>query len=240
MAEYFTLAALGGFLTLTLLEIVLGIDNLIVIAIVTDRLPEAQRPKARQIGLALALIIRVVMLFGIGYLVKATAPLMEIGDYGLSIRDLVMLAGGGFLIYKSTTEIYKKVEAEEEHGGGGSSETFSGAIAQIVALDVVFSLDSVITAVGLVKHIPIMVAAVLVAMGVMLAAANTVGDYIRRHPSLKILALSFILMIGMMLVLEGFHQHVPKGYVYAAMAFSMIVEVLNMRFRGKKKVAVAH
>ncbi len=221
-------------LTLTLMEIVLGIDNIIFISIIVGRLPAEQQEKGRRIGLALALLIRIGLLAIIAELAKLTAPLFALFDHGFSGRDLILLGGGLFLIAKSTMEIHNKLEGEEEKGPQTKKmPSFASVILQVILLDLVFSLDSVITAIGLVDHLSIMVIAVVVSMIVMLIFARSVSDFIHRHPTMKMLALSFLLMIGLLLVVEAFHIEVPKGYVYFAMAFSILVELLNMRLRKK-------
>jgi predicted tellurium resistance membrane protein TerC len=227
-------------LTLTVMEIVLGIDNVVFISILTGRLPRAEQPLARRLGLSLALVMRLGLLFAISWVMGLTAPLFSVFEKPVSGRDLILLGGGLFLVAKATHEIYDRLEvAHEEHASGGGAR-FGGVIAQIVALDIVFSLDSVITAVGMAKHIEIMVAAMIVAVGVMLAFAGWIGDFVNRHPSMKILALSFLLLIGVMLIAEGTGSHIEKGYVYFAMAFSLGVELLNMRFRAKQRPIALH
>jgi predicted tellurium resistance membrane protein TerC len=215
-------------LTLTIMEIVLGIDNVIFISIISDKLKPEIQAKARFIGLAGALVIRIILLSFIAYLVGMNAGLFTLFEIEFSWRDLILIAGGLFLVYKSTTEIYEKVEGvihiEEEK----VNKNISTAIMQIILLDVVFSFDSILTAVGLSKHIEIMVIAVIISMVVMLIFAAKIGDFINKHPSVKVLALSFLLMIGILLIAEGFDQHVPKGYIYFAMFFSLLVEVINM------------
>jgi predicted tellurium resistance membrane protein TerC len=224
-------------LSLSAMEIVLGIDNIIFIAILSQKLPDAhQQKKARRLGLALALLMRLGLLFTVSTIMKLTRPLFEILGQGLSGRDLVLILGGLFLIGKSATEIYEKVEGdpEEHQGPGGKRASFTNIIIQILLLDMVFSLDSVVTAVGMVPHLWIMVVAMIIAVGVMLVFADPISNFVMRHPSMKILALSFLLLIGVLLVAEGFGQHISKGYVYFAMAFSVFIEVLNMRFRKKR------
>ena len=222
-----------AFLTLTLLEIVLGIDNIVFISILTDRLPANQRDRARVIGLGAAMIMRILLLFAISWIIGLTEPWFEIFDREFSGRDLIMLAGGFFLLYKATTEIHAKLEGEEHNEGGKATATFAAVIAQIMVLDMVFSLDSVITAVGMADDIEVMIAAVVVAVGVMLWASGPLAKFVQEHPTVKILALSFLILIGMSLVAEGFHQHIPKGYIYTAMAFSVIVELINLRVRAQ-------
>jgi predicted tellurium resistance membrane protein TerC len=237
--------------TLTALEIVLGIDNVVFIAILANKLPENQRKKARQVGLFLAMFIRILLLLAIGYVVhNLTRALFEIpkfwttaaGDvHGVSGRDLIILIGGLFLIGKATFEIHDKLEGDEHHGGKlPSAASFGAIIVQILLLDIVFSLDSVITAVGMADHVPIMIAAVVIAVVVMLVFAGAIGAFVERHPTMKMLALSFLLLIGVMLVVEGMQGHIPKGYIYFAMAFSLIVELLNMKIRKKKDPVHLH
>jgi predicted tellurium resistance membrane protein TerC len=227
-------------LTLTAMEIVLGIDNVVFISILTGRLPRAEQPLARRVGLSLALVMRLGLLFAISWVMGLTAPLFTVLGKTVSGRDLILLGGGLFLVAKATHEIYDKLEVvHEEHAGAGGAR-FGAVIAQIIVLDLVFSLDSVITAVGMAQHVQIMVAAMIVAVGVMLAFAGWIGDFVNRHPSMKILALSFLLLIGVMLIAEGTGSHIQKGYVYFAMAFSLAVELLNMRFRARQKPIVLH
>jgi predicted tellurium resistance membrane protein TerC len=228
-------------LTLAAMEIVLGIDNVVFLTILAGRLPKEQQPKARQLGLAFALVTRLALLFAITWVMGLTRPLFSIIGREISGRDLILLFGGLFLIGKATFEIHDKLEVKHEEGhatkaAGGAA--FWSVIVQIGLLDIVFSLDSVITAVGMAKHLSIMVTAVIIAMGVMLAFANPIGSFVERHPTMKMLALSFLILIGVMLVAEGFHQHVPKGYVYFAMAFSLVVELLNMRIRKAAEAPV--
>ena len=218
-------------LTLTLMEIVLGIDNIIFISIVASRLPQEQQAKARFVGLSLALVFRIILLMCIGWIVRLTNPLITLLGHDISGRDLILIAGGIFLLIKSTKEIHHKIEQANEEADGSKVSTFMGVVSQIIMLDIVFSFDSVITAVGLVQEVPLMVVAVVVSLIVMLIFAPTISDFINKHPTLKMLALSFLLMIGTLLVAEGFHVHVPKGYVYFAMAFSVFVEFLNLKLR---------
>jgi predicted tellurium resistance membrane protein TerC len=230
--------------TLTVLEIVLGIDNVIFISILAGKLPEAQRHKARQVGLSLALITRVLLLCSLAWMVKLTNPIFSIPEIALfgmheahpvSGRDLILLLGGLFLLGKATFEIHDKLEGEEHGGDSGKARSFSGVITQILILDIVFSLDSVITAVGMVKQLSVMVAAVTIALGFMLFFAKAISDFIESHPTLKILALSFLILIGFVLVLEGFHKEIPKGYIYFAMAFAFGVEMVNLKIRARQK-----
>jgi predicted tellurium resistance membrane protein TerC len=220
-----------AFLTLTALEVVLGIDNVIFISILAGRLPAGQQSRARTIGLALALVSRIALLFAISWVVRLTEPLFGLFGQEISGRDLILIGGGLFLLAKSTVEIHHKLEGDERPEVGRAGVTFAGVLVQIILLDVIFSLDSVITAVGMVNEIPIMVAAVVVAVGVMLASAGAISRFIERHPTVKMLALSFLLLIGMVLVAEGFDQHIAKGYIYFALGFSVFVEMLNLRLR---------
>lgn len=234
-----------AFATLTVLELVLGIDNVIFISILSGKLPPEQQARARYIGLALALIMRVILLFSLSWVIGLTAPLFSIFGREISGKDLVLLVGGLFLIGKSTHEIHGSLEGEEGHGAEKSYASFTGVIIQIVLLDLVFSLDSVITAVGMISTefgengIWIMISAVVISIAAMMLFAGPIGAFVQRHPTVKMLALSFLLLIGVMLVAEGFHQKIPKGYIYFAMAFSVVVEVLNMRLR-KPKTAPVH
>ena len=219
--------------TLTLLEIVLGVDNIIFISILAGKLPADQQAKARTIGLSLALITRVLLLCSIFWLTKLTADLFVVMGNGFSGKDLVLLLGGLFLLWKSVHEIHGNLEGEPHEQSVKGGSTMKSVIAQIIVIDIVFSLDSVITAVGLTPNIAIMVAAVTIAMGVMLVAAGAISNFVNNHPTIKMLALSFLILIGVMLVAEGFGQHVGKGYIYFAMAFSVGVELLNMKLRKK-------
>lgn len=241
MAQLLTPDNLVALLTLTVMEIVLGIDNVIFIAILVGKLPEAQREVARRVGLGLALVIRIGLLLAISWVMGLTAPLFSLLGHAFSGRDLILVGGGLFLVGKSTWEIYDKLEAghEASHGGSGRG-AFLGVLIQILLLDIVFSLDSVITAVGMADEVTIMVLAMTIAMLVMLASAGAVGGFVERHPSVKILALSFLLLIGVMLVGEGTGAHISKGYIYAAMAFSVFVELLNLRFRKKQAPVQLH
>ena len=234
MEELLSLSGLVSFLSLTLMEIVLGIDNIVFISILVARLPAEQQPKGRLIGISLALIVRIMLLFAISWLVKATDPVFTILEMPFSIRDLILIAGGLFLLYKSTTEIHHKLEGEEESNREVKVVSFSSVITQIILLDIVFSFDSILTAIGLVDNIWIMVVAVVISMGVMLVAAKSISNFIEKHPTVKMLALSFLLLIGVMLVLEGFEVHIPKFAIYFAIFFSLFVEVLNIRAKKKK------
>jgi len=227
-------------LTLTVLEIVLGIDNVIFISILAGKLPESQRDRARIVGLSLAMIMRIALLFSISWVIGLTEPFFSIFNRDISGRDLILFGGGLFLLYKATTEIHEKLEGEEEHAGGRAVASFTAIIIQILLLDIVFSLDSVITAVGMADDLGVMVAAVVIAVLVMLVASGPISAFVQRHPTVKILALSFLLLIGMSLIAEGFHQHIPKGYIYAAMAFSVFVEMLNLRLRRSSQPVHLH
>jgi predicted tellurium resistance membrane protein TerC len=222
-----------GLLTLTVLEIVLGIDNIVFISILSGKLPKEQQAKARQTGLALALITRILLLLSLSWVIGLTRPLAKVAGFALSGRDLVLILGGLFLIAKSTHEIHNKLEGEEGHGSARPVSSFSSVITQILLLDVVFSLDSVITAIGMVEQIGVMIAAVVIAVIVMLVFAGSISHFVERHPTVKMLALSFLVLIGVNLLAEGFHQHIPRGYIYFAMAFSLMVEMLNLRLRHK-------
>lgn len=227
-------------LTLVALEIVLGIDNIIFISILSSKLPEEKQKKARLIGLALAMIMRVLLLFSISLIMKLTEPLFTVLGNEISGRDIILLVGGLFLIAKSTFEIHEKLEGEESHGGKGKKQvSFGSIIVQIMLLDIVFSLDSVITAIGMVDELWVMITAVIVAVIFMMFTAGAVSDFVHKHPTIKILALSFLLLIGVMLVAEGFDQHISKGYIYFAMAFSVFVEMINIRIRTKQGKPVA-
>jgi predicted tellurium resistance membrane protein TerC len=222
-----------AFATLTVLELVLGIDNIVFVSILSGRLPAKEQPRARFIGLALALVMRVILLFSLTWVMGLVQPLFTVFGQHFSGRDLILLIGGLFLIFKSTHEIHSSLEGEE----GGSSRKvyagFAGVIIQIMLLDVVFSLDSVITAIGMVDNVWIMIAAVVVSIVAMMIFAGTIGAFVQRHPTIKMLALSFLLLIGMTLIAEGLEFHIPKGYVYFAMAFSVFVEMLNIKLRKK-------
>lgn len=221
--------------TLTALEIVLGIDNIIFISIMASRLPEAQQPRARQIGLALALISRLALLASIAWIVTLTQPLFTVADMDISIRDLILLTGGLFLIYKGTQEIHHTMEGVEEDVVPRAAATFGSVVAQIMVLDIVFSLDSVITAVGMANELPVMVTAVVIAVGVMLFAAGPTSRFVQAHPTVKMLALSFLLLVGVALVADGLHFHIPKGYLYFAIAFSVGVEALNLAAARRRR-----
>ncbi|HSH76735.1 MAG TPA: TerC family protein [Longimicrobiales bacterium] len=222
-------------LTLTTLEIVLGIDNIVFIAILAERVQRASRDKARRLGLALAVGTRILLLTSIVWIMRLTQPLFTVLGRDISGRDLILIAGGVFLLSKATREIHHKLEGEDGHASGEGHLSFRSVIVQILLLDVVFSLDSVITAVGVAEHLTVMILAVLIAGAFMILAAGTVSDFVGRHPTVKMLALSFLLLIGMSLVAEGMGQHIPKGYIYFAMGFSIFVEMLNLRVKAKRE-----
>ena len=219
--------------TLTLLEIVLGIDNIVFISILTAKLPKHQQARGRTIGLGLALLSRVALLFTISWMIRLTAPLFSAFGQEFSGRDIILIIGGLFLLAKSTHEIHNRLEGEEEQGAARGSASLASTLIQIMLLDVVFSLDSVITAVGMAKDLGVMVAAVVIAVGFMMLSAGAISSFVHRHPTVKMLALSFLLLIGVSLIGEGFGQHIAKGYIYFAMAFSMLVEMLNLKARRK-------
>lgn len=223
--------------TLTFLEIVLGIDNVIFVALMAERLPEAQRARARTVGLGLALVFRVVMLFGLVWIAQLEQVLFAIGEYDLSWRDIILMAGGLFLLVKATLEIHHTVEGAQEDHEVRAVASFGAVVTQIVLIDIVFSLDSVITAVGMTDHLPVMITAVAIAMGIMLWAASSVAGFIERHPTTKMLALSFLLLIGIALIADGLHFHIPRGYLYFAIAFSLMVEVLNILAKKARRAA---
>lgn len=226
-------------LTLTVLEIVLGIDNIVFISLLVDKLPAEQRPRARFLGLGFAMITRILLLISITWVMQLKDPLFAVFGHDISGKDLILIFGGLFLLTKSTREIHSKTEGHEEeaHGPGVAKAALTSILIQIALLDIVFSLDSVITAVGMVDHVTVMIAAVLVAVGFMMIFAGMVSDFISRHPTVKMLALSFLLLIGTTLIAEGFHMHFEKGYVYFAMAFSVFVEMLNLRVKKSKERA---
>jgi predicted tellurium resistance membrane protein TerC len=228
--------------TLTALEIVLGVDNIIFISVLCGRLPEHQRAKARTIGLALAMVSRLALLFALTWIMTLTAPLFAVPVLGKEIsgRDLILIGGGLFLLWKSVHEIHNALEGEEEDGRGAAAAAagFGAVIAQIAVIDIVFSLDSVITAVGMVDELAIMVIAIILAVGVMLFSAGPIGEFVDRHPTIKMLALAFLILIGVALIGEGWDLHIPKGYIYFAMAFAVAVEMLNLRMRARMREAV--
>lgn len=224
-----------AFITLLVLEIVLGIDNVIFLSILADKLPEHRQKLARRLGLGLALIMRILLLLSLAWIIRLTEPLFAVIGQEISGRDLILIAGGLFLLGKSTYEIHDKLEGEEGHGSAKVKATFAGVLVQIVILDMVFSLDSVITAVGMVNELSVMIAAVTVAVIIMLVSAEMISGFVNRHPTIKMLALSFLLLIGFSLLLEGFGVHVPKGYIYFAMSFAVFVEILNLQVRRRRR-----
>lgn len=232
--------AIIGLLTLLVMEIVLGVDNVIFISILASKLPADQQARARNVGLGLAMVMRLVLLFTISWIVhELTDPLFTIMDRDISGKDLIILGGGLFLIWKATKEIHDRLEGETGHASAAVAPSFSAVIAQILLLDIVFSLDSVITAVGMVDQVTVMVIAVIIAVGVMLLMAGRISRFVNNHPTVKMLALSFLLLIGFTLVLEGVHVAIPKGYIYFAMGFSVLVEVLNLAASRRKHAAAA-
>jgi predicted tellurium resistance membrane protein TerC len=226
--------------TLTALEIVLGIDNVVFISILSGKLPAAQRGRARTLGLTLAMGMRILLLLSIAWMIKLTAPIFTVFDEEISGRDLILLLGGLFLLAKSTFEIHERLEGHEGNVSARVAPSFTSVIVQILLLDIVFSLDSVITAVGTADEVEIMILAVIVAVLVMLVSSGPIAGFVERHPTVKILALSFLLLIGMSLVAEGLDQHIPKGYIYFAMAFSVFVEAVNLRIRAKERLEPVH
>jgi predicted tellurium resistance membrane protein TerC len=223
-------------LTLTVLEIVLGIDNIVFISILAGKLPAHQQARARQTGLALAMLTRILLLLSLSFIAQLETPLFAVFEFELTARDLILFLGGMFLVYKATREIHDKLEGEEGHVSARVSDTFASVITQILLLDVVFSLDSVITAVGMANQIGVMASAVVIAVIIMLFASGPISDFVNRHPTIKMLALSFLLLIGVSLIVEALHIEIPKGYIYFAMGFSVFVEMLNLRASAARKV----
>jgi predicted tellurium resistance membrane protein TerC len=221
-------------LTLTVLEIVLGIDNIIFISILAGKLPAHQQARARRLGLAGAMVTRILLLASLAWIIRLTAPFFTVFGHPFSGRDLILLAGGLFLIYKSTHEIHEKLEGESGEASTRAPSSFAHVVGQIVLLDIVFSLDSVITAVGMARQLGVMIAAVVIAVGIMMFSASSISAYVHRHPTLKMLALSFLLLIGVTLIADGLGQHIAKGYIYFAMGFSVFVEMLNLRLRTRR------
>ncbi len=234
MEIFLTTEAWIALLTLTFLEVVLGIDNVIFVSIVTNKLPEKSQPRARTLGLGLALLFRLILLLGIAWLVKLTDPLFTILNHGFSFRDIVLLVGGLFLIFKSTTEIHHHLEGESQEATNFARSSFAGVIFQIIVLDLIFSFDSILTAVGLTDQLIIMIVAIVLGMIIMLLAAKGISGFLKEHPTLQVLALSFLILIGFMLAVEAFHYHIPKGYIYFAVFFSLMVEILNLRLIKKR------
>ncbi|MDH5380250.1 MAG: TerC family protein [Cyclobacteriaceae bacterium] len=231
--QLLTIESLIALLTLTFLEVILGIDNVIFISIVSNKLPQKDQGKARRIGLSLALIMRIALLFGISSLTKLTQPLFSVLQYDFSVRDLILMSGGLFLIFKSTMEIHNKMEGAHDEDVEKKAVSMLAVIGQIIVLDIIFSFDSILTAVGLTDHLALMIIAVVISMIIMMLYSGKISAFIHKHPTLEILALSFLILIGFMLVVEGFDYHVPKGYIYFAVAFSLMVEILNMKMRKK-------
>ena len=225
--------------TLTALEIVLGIDNIIFISILVGRLPKAQQQSARVLGLGLAMFTRILLLLSLAWVMGLTEPLFTVTRFEISGRDLILLGGGLFLLWKSANEIFESLEGDEAHATQGTAKAaFATTLVQIAIIDIVFSLDSVITAVGMAKHLPVMVLAIVIAVGVMMLAAKSISDFVDAHPSIKMLALSFLTMVGVALIGEGLEFHIPKGYIYFSMAFSLAVEALNIHYRKKRAAPV--
>ncbi|HRF31326.1 MAG: TerC family protein [Dechloromonas sp.] len=222
-----------AFFTLTALELVLGIDNIIFISILVDKLPKEKQELARRIGLFLAMFMRIALLLLLSWIVGLTEPVLTLFGYGVSGRDLILIAGGLFLIWKSTGEVHQLLEGEEGSESAKVASSFAGVIAQIIVIDLVFSLDSIITAVGMVSEVGVMIAAVVASVGLMMLFAKSIGEFVSNHPTIKMLALSFLVVVGVVLIADGFGHHVPKGYIYFAMAFSVGVEMLNIRLRKK-------
>jgi predicted tellurium resistance membrane protein TerC len=242
MTHLFTAEALIALLTLTALEIVLGVDNIVFISILAGKLPREQQARARTLGLALAMGTRILLLLSLSWVMGLTAALFSVSGHGISGRDLILFTGGLFLLWKSTREIHERLEGpeDEDHQGGKARYSFSGVLVQIALLDIVFSLDSVITAVGMAKHVEVMIAAIVIAVLFMMFTSGMVSAFIDKHPTIKVLALSFLLLIGTALVAESFHQEIPKGYIYFAMAFSVFVEMINLRVRKTGKAVELH
>ncbi len=233
--ELFSIASLISLLTLTILEIVLGIDNIIFISIIADKLPKNKQNKARSIGLVLALIMRIALLFSISWIVGLKEELFSISDFKVTGRDLILFSGGVFLLYKTTIELHNKIQGYDEDEINIKNISFKAIVAQIVMIDIVFSFDSILTAVGLVSNLLIMIIAVIIAMVIMIIFSSVVSDFINKNPTIKILALSFLIMIGAVLIMDSFHQHVNKAFIYTAIAFSLFVETMNLRMRKKIK-----
>ncbi len=229
-------------LTLTALEIVLGIDNIIFISILVGRLPEHQRQRARIQGLGLAMFTRIALLLSLAWVMRLTEPLFTILEQAISGRDLILIGGGLFLLYKSSQEMWENLEGPEEEEAGNIKPvtSYAALLGQIAIVDIIFSLDSVITAVGMAKHVPVMVLAIIIAVGVMMFAAKSIGEFVDRHPSVKMLALSFLILVGVALIGEGLEMHIPKGYIYFAMAFSLSVEMMNIKMRKGRRVEPVH
>jgi len=234
MTDMFTADAAMALVTLTALEVVLGIDNVIFISILASKLPAEQQPRARRWGLLVAMVSRILLLMSLAFIIRLTKPLFTVLSTDVSGRDLILIVGGLFLIYKSTSEIHEKLEGDEGHASARVAPSFAAVVGQIMVLDVVFSLDSVITAVGMADQLWVMVTAVILAVGIMLWASEGISSFVNQHPTVKVLALSFLLLIGVSLVAEGFDTHVPKGYIYFAMGFSVFVEMINIRVSKRR------
>ena len=237
MFDFVTPDALVALVTLTVLEIVLGVDNVIFISILAGKLPAHQQARARSLGLTAAMVMRILLLFSLAWIIRLTAPLFTVVGEEISGRDLILLGGGLFLLAKATVEIHDKLEGEEGHKTARVAPSFAAVIGQIMLLDIVFSLDSVITAVGMANQLWVMVLAVVIAVAVMMASASTISQFVNDHPTVKVLALSFLLLIGVSLVAEGLDHHIPKGYIYFAMAFSVFVETVNLRVARRRRRA---
>ena len=240
MDAFLTSDGLLALVTLTFLEIVLGVDNVIFISILSSKLPRAVQAKSRRVGLLAAMVMRIVLLMSIAWIIRLTAPLFTILGREISGRDLILIAGGMFLIGKATVEIHDRLEGEEGHASGRAAPSFAAVIVQIMLLDIIFSLDSVITAVGMAEALSIMVTAVVLAVLIMMFAAEAIAGFVNRHPTIKVLALSFLLLIGVSLIGDGLDMHVPKGYIYFAMGFSVFVEMINLRVRGHSTPVQLH
>jgi predicted tellurium resistance membrane protein TerC len=240
MDAFLTSEGLLALVTLTTLEIVLGVDNVIFISILAARLPTHDQPRARRLGLLAAMLMRIALLFSIGWIVRLTAPLFSIAGRAISGRDVILIGGGLFLLAKATLELHERLEGEEHGQTARAAASFAAVIGQIMALDIVFSLDSVITAVGMADDLRIMIAAVVLSVAIMMVSAGPVSDFVGRHPTIKVLALSFLLLIGVSLVADGLGLHIPKGYIYFAMGFSVFVEMINLRVRGRTAPVKLH
>jgi predicted tellurium resistance membrane protein TerC len=240
MDAFLTTDGLLALVTLTFLEVVLGVDNVIFISILSGKLPREKQNEARRVGLLAAMVMRILLLFSIAWVMRLTAPLFTVLNSDISGRDLILIGGGLFLIYKATMEIHERLEGEEHHATGRAQPTFAAVITQIMLLDIIFSLDSVITAVGMADDLSIMVAAVVLAVAIMMFSAGPIANFVNRHPTVKVLALAFLLLIGITLIGDGFEMHVPKGYIYFAMGFSVFVEMINLRVRGKTSPVQLH
>lgn len=235
MEHLLTTEGLISLLTLTFLEIVLGIDNIVFISIITGKMPKAQQSKVRFLGIGLALLARVILLLAVSWLIGLQKPIFNVGEFAISYRDIILFVGGLFLIGKSVTELHGKLETSGKGGKNAKAITFRNAVVQIVLIDLIFSVDSILTAIGLVESVLIIVIAIVISLGVMLFFVRTISDFIDKHPAMKILAIAFLIMIGTLLVIEALHIHVPRGYIYFSMAFALGVEILNMKIRKKSE-----